>query len=329
MKKVLFIFSIFATLSGTISAQVTDAETEKALRTRISADTVFGWKFSGLASLNASNTMLINWAAGGENSIGFEGNAMGFANLRRPKFAWENSLNAAYGTMRQGDNDQRFLKTNDKLELNSKYGRRAYKDFFYSALVNFQTQMFDGKNYTSDSTYTIISRFFAPASLLAAIGMDYNPSANFSLFVSPISARYTFVLDQTLADAGSFGVKQAEINEVTGEITTPGENLFAEYGGYVRLVFKKSEWQWDILKNVMFITKLDLFSNYLDKPQNVRVNWENQLLFKVNKFITFMFNNQYVYEDVVKIKDRDGDGTPDVSAGQYKQITSIGLSYKF
>lgn len=321
MKKTLFFASILTLLSSSLCAQVTGAETkkelvatEKTLRTQ-STDTTFGWTFSGLASLNAANTWLVNWIAGGENSLGFESNAMAFANLRKPKFVWENSASAALGTMRQGDDTNPFLKTNDKLAFNSKYGQRAYKDFFYSALVNFETQMLEGKKYTPDTTITV-SRFLAPGYLLAAIGMDYNPNSNLSLFVSPLSARFTIVKDQQLADAGAFGV-------------TPGNHYLNQYGGYVRFVFKKSAWNWEIMKNVMFVTKLNLFSNYADKPQNVKVDWENQLLFKVNKYITFMFSNQYVYDDDIKIIDRDGDKKPDVSAGQYKQITSLGIAYKF
>ncbi|MDR1762093.1 MAG: DUF3078 domain-containing protein [Bacteroidales bacterium] len=327
MKKTLYFFSMFTLLSGMLSAQVTDAE--KALRSQTSADSVYGWKFSGLLSLNAANTFLVHWSAGGENSIGFESNAMLFANLRKPKFVWENSLNAAYGTMRQGDKTKDFMKTNDKLEFNSKYGQKAYKNFYYSALVNFKTQMFDGRKYINDSTYNIISRFFSPATLLAAIGMDYNPNANFSLFVSPLSARFTYVKDQTLANAGAFGVTPAVIDATNGAIITPGGHHFNEYGGYIRLMFKKSEWKYEILKNIMFVTKLDLFTNYAHKPQNVKVNWENQILFNVNKYLTFIFNNQYIYDDTVKIIDQDGNGTADVSTGQYKQITSIGISYKF
>lgn len=322
MKKTLLSFSLFALLSGTLSAQITDEKTEKALRTQAPADSVFGWKFSGLASLNAANTLLVNWVAGGENSLGFESNAMIFANLRKPKFVWENSLNVAYGTMRQGDNTKKFLKTNDRLEFNSKYGQKAYKDFYYSALANFQTQMFDGKNYTSDTTYDIISRFFAPASLLAAIGMDYNPNANLSLFISPLSARFTFVEDKALSDAGAFGV-------------TPGEHFLDEYGGYARFMFKKSTWNWEIMKNVVFVTKLNVFFNYnlpnednplLDRvKQNVKANWENQLLFNINKYLTFMFSNQYIYDRTTEILDKKGRMNPN----QYKQITSLGIAYKF
>lgn len=321
--------SLFALLSNSLSAQITDADAQKALRTQ-STDTIFGWTVSGLVSINAANTMLVNWIAGGNNTLGFESTGSIFANVRTKRFVWENNLNAALGTMRQGNTHRdKFLKTNDRLQFNSKYGQRAYRNFFYSALVNAQTQMLIGKNYSNDTTYTIISRFWAPAQILTAIGMDYNPNANLSVFVSPISARMTFVHDQTLANAGAFGVTPAIIDPATGAIITPGQRSLCQYGGYVSISYKKNSWRWELLKNVMYITNLNLFSNYVENPQNIKVDWSNQLLFKVNKYITFMFSNQFLYDDVVKVKDTNGDGVFDATGGQYKQITSLGFAFNF
>jgi len=35
-----------------------------------------------------------------------------------------------------------------------------------------------------------------------------------------------------------------------------------------------------------FSSKVDLFTNYFKNPQNVVVNWETLLAFKVNKFLS-------------------------------------------
>ena len=326
MKKTLIFTSIFTIVSGTLTAQVADADTEKALRTKTTADTVYGWKYSGLTSLNIANTYLANWASGGKNSLGIEGNATVFANLRKPKFVWENGAIADLGGVRQGDMKS---KTSDRLACNSKYGQRAYKDFFYAALIDFKTQMLKGTKPDKAGKDSVISAFFAPATLLAAIGMDYNPNANLSLFVSPLSARFTFVRHDAIdTDKKVFGVE-------------PDEFCNNEYGGYARFVFQKSNWNWEILKNVIFVTKLDVFFNYDfsddDDPQtkdltfgekakqNTKVNWDNQLMFNVNKYLTFMFSNQYIYDHSVKLTDKKGRTNPN----QYRQITSFGFAYKF
>jgi hypothetical protein len=100
-----------------------------------------------------------------------------------------------------------------------------------------------------------------------------------------------------------------------------------EFGGYVRLFFKK-----DLMKNVNLQTKLDLFSNYLHNPQNIDINWEVLISMKVNKYITATINTQLLYDDDVMIAvDENGDGTPDSSGPrtQFKEVIGVGFSYKF
>ena len=56
----------------------------------------------------------------------------------------------------------------------------------------------------------------------------------------------------------------------------PGKAVRSEFGGYVKVSFKK-----ELLKNIRITTNLDLFSNYLFEPQNIDVNWDMLLTFKV------------------------------------------------
>src|SRR5690606_29675983 len=158
-------------------------------------DTIEGWKTGGLFSLNASQVSLTNWNAGGQNSI--SGNALVsiFANLRKGKAEWENSLDLGYGLQRLGRKDNAaWVKTDDKIDLVSKYGRKASKHWFYSALVNFSTQSTAGYNYPNDSIE--ISGFMAPGYLMSAIGMDYKPAKIFSAFIAPFTLKSTFVNSQ-------------------------------------------------------------------------------------------------------------------------------------
>ena len=102
MKKIIFTV-LLSSVCAFSMAQVTD--NEKALRTNsVSAegDSVSGWKFGGLTNLTFTNTKLYNWAAGGENSVAFNGVASLFANYKKGKNAWDNTLDFGYGIMRQG-----------------------------------------------------------------------------------------------------------------------------------------------------------------------------------------------------------------------------------
>ena len=107
----------------TTSAQVTEAE--KQLKT-VNTDTIMGWKKGGVFALNFSQTSLNNWAAGGQNSVAVNGIFSAFANFKKGKSAWDNTLDLGYGLLKQGKEGD-AMKTDDKIDFLSKYGR--YMDF--------------------------------------------------------------------------------------------------------------------------------------------------------------------------------------------------------
>lgn len=296
--------------------QVTEAE--KTLRT-VKVDTTEGWKTGGVFAANLAQTSLTNWAAGGQNSIAVNSIFSGFLNYKKNKSVWDNSLDFGYGLLKQGDAG--FRKTDDKFDFLSKYGQEAFKNFYYAVLFNFKTQMQPGWKYTETSKEKI-SDFFSPAYVLLAIGMDYKPNTHFSAFVAPLTAKVTFVRDTSLSNDGAFGVK-------------PGENSLSEIGGYVRVIYTRNDFKSEFLKNVSFTTKIDLFSNYANNPQNIVVNWETQLAFKVNKYISANINTQLIYDDKIKVPfDKNGingiePGEVVGSRVQFKEILGVGLSYNF
>jgi hypothetical protein len=318
--RILLLASVLLLGQTAIYGQITDAE--KKLREQ-KKDTLIGWKQGGVFALNLAQTSLTNWAAGGQNSFATNGMFSVFANYTGEKSTWVNSLDMGYGIIKQNKLDLR--KTDDKFDFVSKYGRQAFDHFYYSALVNFKTQLSAGNNYPnpSDQNEKVkISDFFAPAYLIGALGMDYKPSAYFSAFIAPLTARFTFVTDPKLSAAGAFGVK-------------PGEKVNSEFGGYIRVIYTKTDFKSDLLKNVAFTSKADFFSNYLKNPQNIVVNWDVLIAMKINKFISANINTTLIYDDKIKVPfDRNHDGV--IEAGeavgskiQFKEILGVGLSYKF
>ncbi len=182
---------------------------------------------------------------------------------------------------------------------------------FYAGLVNFKTQFADGYNYPNDSVK--ISTFLAPGYLLGAVGMNYKYKDLLGMFISPVTSKTTIVLDDTLSNAGAFGVDK-------------GKNVRNEVGGYVRANFQK-----EIMKNVKLTTTLGLFSNYLEEPQNIDINWDLLVLMKVNKYISVSINTNLIYDDDIKIvQDDNGDGINEVNGPrtQFKEILTVGFSYK-
>jgi len=299
---------LFAGLFNLVSGQVTEAE--KTLRT-VTADTIQGWKKGGVFSLNLAQTSLTNWASGGQNSLAINGLVSAFANYKKDKTVWDNSLDLGYGLLKQGKNSN-VMKTDDKIDFLSKYGHEAFKNFYYAALFNFKTQMSPGYNYPNDIDK--ISTFLAPAYVLGAVGMDYKPNEYFSAFIAPLTAKLTIVNDQVLSDAGAFGVSN-------------GESLKSEIGGYLRVIYSRNDFKSEFLSNVSFTTKIDLFSNYANNPQNIDVSWETLITLKVNKFISVNFNTHLLYDDDIKIPIEAGEAVG--SKVQFKEILGVGFSYKF
>lgn len=274
------------------------------------ADTT--WKFSGTTSLNLSQLSLNNWAAGGDNSL--SGNALinlG-ANYAKDRTSWENTLTLGFGLIKQGDDPTR--KSDDQIDLASKLGLKASDKWFYTGLLGFKSQFSQGYDNPGDANRMKISNFMAPGYLNFSLGMDYKPSEVFSLFLAPLSSKFTFVLDDELSAAGSFGLD-------------PGQKSRAELGAYIKMAFKK-----EILKNVTLDTKVDFFSNYLENPQYVDVNWDLLLTFTINEYLSASLLTQLIYDHDVKFgRDTSGDGVADTFGDrvQFKELFGLGLTFSF
>ena len=286
----------------------------------IPKDTTY-WNFTGNGALTFSQVSLSDWQAGGQNSI--SGNALLVltANYKKGNTSWDNTLTLGYGLNRQDDD---FIKTDDRIDLDTRLGIKASEKWNYSAFLNFRTQFDDGFSDPDDSER--ISGFLAPAYLFFGVGMDYKPNKLLSLFLSPITTKITIVNDQTLANAGAFGVDPARL-DAQGMIIEEGEKSRVEAGAYLNFLFKK-----ELMENIDFQTKLDLYSNYAENPENIDVNWESLLIMKVNKYISVNFSMHLIYDDDIKIEiDNNEDGIIDERGPrtQFKQVLGAGLTYKF
>ena len=216
------------------------------------------------------------------------------------------------------------------MQLTSKYGREAGNNWYYAALLDFQTQFTVGYNDPLNRKGRI-SDFMAPAYVLGALGMDYKPSSDFTVFVAPVTAKFTIVNDDSLAFRGEYGVQGYEV-DANGTVTD-FENTRMEIGGYLRLNYKKQ-----IMENITYQTNLGLFSNYANNPQNIDVKWDNILNMKVNKYISASITTSLIYDDDVDIavlKD-DGtaatreDGSPEIGPRtQFKYVLGVGFAYTF
>jgi hypothetical protein len=280
------------------------------------------WDFGGTGTVNFSQVGLSNWAAGGQNSMSVLGILNLYGNYKKGKNTWNNTLDLTYGSVKL--EGQRLRKSDDRLELNLKYGRQASNKWFYTVQMNTRTQMSPTFTPSRDS---ILSDFMSPAFILTSIGMDYKPNPKLSVFISPFTGKFTAVLSQRMADLGAYGVQPAERDGEDNLIPGTGQRLREEFGGFVNVRFRH-----EILKNVTLQSKADFFSNYLHNAKNIDVNWENLVDFKINKFLSASLFVHMIYDDDILIDvDRSGDGTIDGKGRrlQLKETMGIGFSYKF
>lgn len=287
-------------------------------------DTLDGWKRGGAGSLTFAQISFSNWAAGGQNSIALNSAANFFANLKRGHALWENNLDLGFGLVKQ--NSENVRKSDDRLDFSSKYGRKIgqSKTLYYAGYLSFRSQFAPGYNYPNDSIK--ISNFLAPGYSLIALGFDYKPVDHLTIFMAPLTGKITFVNDVTLADAGAFGVTPATYDSL-GVRLTPGKKIRYELGGYFRLNYK-----WEINKSATFVTRLELFSNYVKQPQNIDVQWETNLMVKLGKYIGMTMGTLLIYDhDIMLAVDNNGDGIKNEQGprAQFRQIFGLGFTYKF
>ena len=266
----------------------------------VSQDTTGSWKTGGALGLNFNQVGLKNWSGGGENSLAVNGLVNVFANMKKDKISWDNTLELGYGLVKQGDLGVR--KSDDKIVLTSKFGREAIRNWSYTGLLDFRTQFANGFDYKT-TPKSKISEFMSPAYLMLSLGAEFKPNDNFFALISPITGKMTFVLDDTLSHYGAYGVD-------------PGKTVRSELGWNINSVYKRK-----LMENTDFQTKLNLFSSYKDL-KHIDVNWENMLLLKVNKYITSTVSTNVIYD--YDIKDTDGK-----AKWQLKEVIAVGFLYNF
>ncbi len=276
------------------------------------------WKFTGDAALTFNQVALYHWVPGGVNSI--SGQASLFLRLlyKQDRQLWDNTLDMGYGLTKQAEDP--LIKNLDRILFNSQYGYEVTKSLYMSALLSMQTQFAPG--YKDNKNTVKISDAFSPYYLSLAVGVDYRPDSHFSLFFSPLSGRLTYVRSQMLADLGAFGVKAATYDATTKAMLTPGEHVRWELGANL-----KAEYINRFFKDQLGLkTTLQLFSNYLDKPQNVDVNFDLLLDYKLLSFLTATAQITLVYDDDQKITNEAGQ---QVASLQVRQMFGLGLAYHF
>ncbi len=263
------------------------------------------WKRGGLYNVNLSQGSLNNWAAGGEDfSLSINSLLNLFAFYKKDKHSWDNTFDFNFGYVNTSSLGSR--KNDDRIDLLSKYGCGISAKWSVAGLVNLRTQLLKGYNYP-DNQKVFTSSFLSPAYILTSVGMDYKPNSEFSLFLSPVTARWIIVKNDSLSAKGLYGVR-------------PGEHSRLEFGAFITANYLK-----EINKSLTYKGRLDLFSNYRNNPQNIDVFMTNVLSAKISRILSASWNVDIIYDDDVRLFGDKGTS----AATQIKSLVGLGLQVKF
>ncbi len=284
------------------------------------------WTKVNKLGINFSEVAFVNWNAGGNNSISALGSARFERNYKFRYIQWDNYVDLRYGlNLQEG---QKLRKSDDAIRLSSTFGfqRDTISNWYYSGKANFNTQFSNGYKYPNRSTP--ISRFMAPGYSFLGVGTSYiTKDQKFNLYISPITQKSTYVLDQELANKGAFGVQRA-ILDMDGNVIEPGENVFLEFGFHIT-----NTWETQIWQNVLLDHRISLYTDYLKDFGNIDIDWELNIQLQVNKYIVTTIGTHIIYDDNVLFNEEINAQGIVVQPGeprvQFKQLLGVGVAYVF
>ncbi|MEA1873313.1 MAG: DUF3078 domain-containing protein [Bacteroidota bacterium] len=272
------------------------------------------WTHGGEGTLNVNQGYLSNWVEGGESSISATWILNLSAKYKSENTSWDNYARWKYGVLKSGYESLR--KNEDKFEFESKFGLNASEKWYYSGLVNVKSQLFNGYRYPNDSTP--VSTFLSPGNIVSSLGMDYKPNKNLTLMLSPFSVKTTVVWDTVNIDQTHYGLEA-------------DQRFKGELGGYIT-----AKWKANLHENIVMNNEIELFSSYLNNPKNIDVDWEFILILKATKYLSTSISTHLIYDHDIDIPvytlengERVRDGDKITKAIQFKEMLSIGFSYKF
>ncbi|HEX8268528.1 MAG TPA: DUF3078 domain-containing protein [Flavobacterium sp.] len=283
------------------SQEVVPAQVPAA--TEVIVDTTSAWTAKGNASFLFNQSTFDNWLPGGENNISGNININYDFNYIKDDYTWDNKVIASYGLVKT--RTSAFAKkTDDRLELISLLGKKATGQWYYSAFLNFKTQFSKGYVYDKEvngaEIRTEYTDFLSPAYLYFGPGMLWKRDDNLKVNLSPLTSKLTFVdKNMTLPNEAYFGVEE-------------GKSMRYELGFNAAAYYK-----FGVIANVSFENILNLYSNYLENPDNVDLDYQLNIVLKVNRYLSTNISFQTIYDDNA------------FKGFQIRQVFGVGINYGF
>lgn len=276
------------------------------------------WRYRGDMSYLLSQGAVSNWAKGGENNISTVLDVTGYLdyNNKVTKINSSTTGRFALGIMTSGKTGIR--KNLDVLEINSKLNHKAFGKFDFSGVFQFKTQSLPGYNYPNDSVK--VSKFFNPATFILGYGLDYKPNKNLSINCSPLTYKGIFVSDTGMINQTKYGVPADQRSK-------------HEMGAYVTINSTGK-----LFDKVNLTNRVQFFSNFISKPQNIDVDWEVIMTTSLNWFTDLRLNAHLIYDDNTLLPVYGNDDKPVLGSDgvqkrsprvQLKELLGVSFVFRF
>lgn len=221
-------------------------------------DTTY-WKRSFKGGVNMNGAAFSdNWKGGGVTNFNYLLLTYITANYKKDKVSWDNVLDLQYGQIITKQVPE-FRKSQDRILIDSKYGKALNKKWNLYASANFQSFFARGYKYSErvipidpsakiKDTATLVSSFLNPAYFMESVGLEYKPADWYYIRIGVLGAKQTLVTK-------SFSEKEVEKNYGV----TRGKSWRNEFGFCSFLIAADK----DVKKNVNLKVKYQMFfSNY-------------------------------------------------------------------
>lgn len=274
------------------------------------------WKHGFSTTFSLNQNYLANWARGGESSFSgmFDMHASGIYTKKASKEQWTNTGRLRYGAIRS--KEKGFRTSADILEINSQFNKGFTKKLDFSSVFYFKTQVARGYNYPNDSV--VVSKFLNPGTFTIGAGVEYKPRKSTQINFSVLSYKNTFVLDTASINQTAHGIERS---------------LRSKQEMGAQMVIRNNM---TILDGLKINTAIRLFTNYLNKPENVDVDWEMSFEKQINWYSTVRLNLHMIYDDDIMFPVLDDAGKPIMVDGkvrkaprtQFNQFLGLTLAVK-
>ncbi len=322
------------------------------------------WKSSLKTNINFGQTSLTNWAAGGDNTVSLAAYVDANANYAKDQQYWNNRLQLDYGFL-YASSKPIIQKNTDRIYLESKWGLKIpkAKNLSFTVKYDFKSQFTTGYNYLTPSvpegkpegtTLDDIPRkeliqlwkdarqsksgLLSPAYTNLAVGIDVKPAKWLTLNIAPLTGSVVIVRDLDFRKNYGMQLKdkykeldklpQAEQDKYNEDIASKNPTLIGQYYKGARFELGAqltADVKVNINNNFSYSSQLKLFSNYLDKPLNMRVNWDNRFDWKLAKYFSLTITTNLIYDDKVMIfSEKDGQTRQRV---QFKESLAFGFTW--